>query len=145
MKKKIIIFITTVITLSFISFYFLGPKYNDDYAVKSLEILHSASLPSNIKSREFSKYIGYSEENFTIWIGFIVETELEISELNAQILNIIEFQNIVISSYDHKTAAHFGFTGIQKEIIDQSTDNYYIIGITIKLQTYFDKKILKNF
>ncbi|MCP1225666.1 hypothetical protein [Sebaldella sp. S0638] len=132
----VFITITVIITFSFIFVEFLGPKINDNYADKRLNTLDFSLLPDNIKVKEFSKYIGHSEKDFIIWIGFIAETKLTVSQLN----NIDGFQDADISVYSHENANLLNFTGTQKELTENDISNHYIIGIVLKPKTPFDKR-----
>ena len=136
----VFITITVIITFSLTFVEFLGPKINDSYADKKLNTLDFSLLPDNIKVKEYSKYIGHAEKDFVIWIGFISETKLTISQLNSQLNNIDGFQDADISIYSHESANLLNFTGTQKELTENDISNHYIIGIVLKPKTPFDKR-----
>ena len=115
---------------------------NDNYAEKQLETLRSVSIPEDITVKEFSKYIGHcdAEEDFIIQINFIIETKLSFSVLNNRIHSIDHFQNAAITAYNLEDANKLNFTGIQKEITNDTANGYYIISIKMKPKTLFDKR-----
>ena len=144
--KKLIVSTLSIAVFTFFSYcifvQFLGPKINDNYARKRLHALKSICLPDKTTAEEFSSFVGYSdtEKKFIVWTGFAVKTEMTISELDKKIHGISGLENALIVPYYYKTANQWNFTGIQKEITDQTADNYYIIGIVSKPATSFDKR-----
>ena len=145
-EKKLIIYSLFIVVFAFFSYSifveFLGPKLNDNYTKKRLHILKEIRLPAKTTAEEFSSFVGYSdtEKKFIVWIGFAVKTEMTISELDKKIHSISGLENALIVPYNDKTANQRNFTGIQKEITDQTADNYYIIGVELKPATSFDKR-----
>ena len=147
-KKSRIILVTVILILLIIYSAFLlvnniyGPEANDKVANEKRNMIKSIVMPAEIIIRETTDFIGKweNDEQFIIWVGTVIETDLSKQELELAIKALPEFEKAEIFPYELALANKLRFTGIQKEVWGTDAEGIYIIVIEVEPKTTFDKR-----
>ena len=146
-KVRLLLFVGILILLIVCSAIYLvsnffGPKANDAFAKEKIDVLESVSMPDGIRIVDTTTFIGKrkNDEQFIVWVGIAIKTSLAKQELELSIKTLPEFEKAEIFPYELVLANELNFTGIQKEVMGTDSKDVYLVGITLKPKTIFDKR-----
>lgn len=146
-KIRLILIISILMLLIFCLLTFLitnlyGPRTNDAFAKKLINILETIQMPDGIDRLETSGFVGKLKDDgqFIIWVGIAIKTDKTPQELETVLKAIPAFEKAEILPYELDLANKLHFSGIQKELVGTEVKDIYIVGVTTKPRTIFDKR-----